>query len=636
MESYPAKVELIPRSCSSYRPDMSRPSLAKVRPVRRERVIKPDQFFLRSVDERFRRAKEFEAANHLADAEMVYRELLLSFERARQNPAAILSSLGFTLLGQNRLEEAERVLLKSLKHNPDQVEAHANLGGIYRLTNRYKEAEYASRRALEIQPDQPQARLNLAFTNSHHRRYSQAAQDFLLCLALDPNNIEALKGLAGTYVALGETDVAIPMYRKAMETDVASWGVQTHLLFALQYDPTIPNEEVKAEHVSYGRVLRNYVGPARTEFTNSRSIDRKIKLGYYSSDFNQHVTMLFIEKAIEHHDRDRFEICCIQNNKSSDIVTERIKKQADLWLDISNIADDKDAQKLITEHEIDIVVDTTSHTSTNRLALFAHRVAPIQATWCGYSGTSGVDTMDYIIVDPIIAPEGEPHFFVEEPLRLPSSYLCFTSASEIPVGPLPFDHNGFITFGCLNNPCKINQHVVHWWAKILEQVPKSKIILRYTLYNDPLVSERIHRMFRNAGIPIDRYDILCQGGADFLATYRFIDIALDAFPYNGTTTTSEALWMGVPVITLYGDRFVARVGASLMFNAGLSGLIGETPEEYIQQAVRLAGDPERLGTIRSKLREHLVTTPVFNPKLWTPGLDEAYSKAFRTWATEKS
>jgi predicted O-linked N-acetylglucosamine transferase (SPINDLY family) len=199
-----------------------------------------------------------------------------------------------------------------------------------------------------------------------------------------------------------------------------------------------------------------------------------------------------------------------------------------------------------------------------------------------------------------------------------------------PVGRPPSETNGYITFGCLNNPSKINQYVINWWAKILEQVPDSKLLLRYHLYSDPLVYERLAKMLRLAGVPDDRFNIYA-GGATIMNTYHRIDIALDPFPYNGTTTTCEALWMGVPVVTLYGDRFVARVGASLLTYSGLGGLIAANPPEYIRKAVDLASKPDEIRRLREEMRNHLITTPVFNYDLFIPGLENAYVEMFRRW-----
>jgi predicted O-linked N-acetylglucosamine transferase (SPINDLY family) len=286
---------------------------------------------------------------------------------------------------------------------------------------------------------------------------------------------------------------------------------------------------------------------------------------------------------------------------------------------------------MIRDQRLDIIVDLAGHSGFSRLPLLARRLAPVQVLWCGYSGTSGIETMDYIIVDDVLAPPGEKTYLSEAPLRLPASYVCFTPRGvSLEPGPLPFERNGFTTFGCMNNPSKINKYVVGWWAEILKAVPDSVLLMRYALFVDPLVRERIAKMFRECGIPDNRYQML-EGKAEFMSVYQDVDIALDTFPYNGTTTTCEALWMGVPVVVLRGDRFVSRVGASLLTYTGLKDLITESPQQYIDLAVQLARDPKQVGELRQQLRGHLPNTPVFTPKAFIKGLETRYFEAFSKW-----
>jgi len=588
-------------------------------------------------EQRFQEAKSLQQEGRCEEAEAIYRELIAAFRRLRLNPSNLYASLGFTQLNCHRFAECEEALKLSLKHNPEQLEAHINLTALYLLTERWQECDEACQRALSISPSEVKVLCTLGTLRQNQRRYGESVQSYLLALTSEPNNLEAIKGLAGAYISLGEPDLSIALYRRLIEADPDSWPARTHLLFGMQYDPAIPNERVLAEHKEYGYIVRRIVGPPRCEFPNPRSLDRPLRVGYLSSDFTQHVVMCFAEKAIAAHDRSRVSVCCISNTKNHDAVTERIRQNADAWVDIHG-KDDNQALELIKEHELDIVVDLVGHTSANRLLLLGRRLAPVQALWCGYSNTTGLDVVDYIIADNIIAPPGEPHFFTEEPVRLPNSFLCFTPPPDSPdIGPLPFEKNGYITFGCLNNPSKINQHVVNWWARLLREVPDSKFLLRYMLYDDPLVAARVDKMFRQAGVPADRYQIFGGGaGTNFRNTYNSLDIALDTFPYNGTTTTCEALWMGVPVVTLYGDRFAARVGASLLTYCGLSGMVAANPDQYVQQAADLARHPELLAQFRRDFRSHLPNTPVFDYPLFTKGLEDTYLQMFAKWCASAS
>ena len=250
--------------------------------------------------------------------------------------------------------------------------------------------------------------------------------------------------------------------------------IRTGLLFGMQYDPLIPNEEVLQEHLVFGDEARRRCPPPKTEFANARSLDRKLKIGYLSADFGQHVVMSFVENVITGHDRDRFEVFCLSNlpKERADPTTRRIQAGVDHFLELNGLYDDE-ALEEVREQELDIVIDLMGHTSATRLTMLQRRMAPVQAIWCGYSGTTGVDNVDFLIGDNIIAPAGEKTYFSEEAVRLPTSIPLLQPSLDVPsVALLHLKRTDYITFGCMNNPSKVNQFVVNWWAKILEQVPE--------------------------------------------------------------------------------------------------------------------------------------------------------------------
>lgn len=587
---------------------------------------------VRDLERRFQEGKALELAKDFAGAEKVYRELVAIFERNHFNAATPNAALGYVLLNQRKFEDAEKALRRSSKQNPDLLEAYSNLAALYRLTERWRLCITASKLALKIKPKHVESLLNLAEGQKETRQYGLSVQNFLLALSLDTDSIEARKGLASNYVSLGEPSVCLPMFQKILDMDPELWPLKSYMLFAMQYEPTLSNQEVLDEHLAYGKISREKIGPPHTAFSNADPAGRRLVIGYISSDFKEHVVMRFVEDVLANHDRDHFKIVLISTSQKEDKNTSRIRDHADHWINISEM-DDQSAAALVREQQIDILVDLAGHSGVSRLALLARRLAPVQIIWCGYSGSSGIDTMDYIIVDDVLAPPGEKAYFSETPLRMPASYVCFTPRTTLEPGPLPFERNGFITFGCMNNPSKINKYVVGWWAEILRTVPDSKLLMRYALFVDPLVRERIAKIFRECGIPDDRYQML-EGKAEFMSVYQDVDVALDTFPYNGTTTTCEALWMGVPVIALRGDRFVSRVGASLLTYTGLKDLITESPQQYIDLAVQLARDPKQVNDIRQQLRTHLPNTPAFNPKAFAKGLEAKYFEIFSKWYQE--
>ena len=596
-------------------------------------IAAPNPHVIRTLEKRFQEGKEFELAHDFTRAEAVYRELIAGFDRNRLNAATPCAALGYALLNQRKFEEAETVLKRAVRLNPSVFEGLANLAAVYRLTERWLKCIAMCKKALEINPKHVPTLLNLAEAQKETRQFALSVQNFLLVLALDNENVDARRGLASNYVWLGDASVAIPLFRKVLEMDPAAWRMRSYMLFAMQYEPTLSNEDVLAEHVAYGKKVREEVGPPRTSFARDLNPNRRIRVGYISSDFKYHVVMRFAEKIIASHSRDRFEVVLILTSPKKDKDTERIKQHADQWVEIGELPDDDAAQK-IWDCELDILIDLAGHSGVSKLPLLGRRLAPVQILWLGYSGTSGIDTIDYVVVDSVIAPPRERHFFTEQPLRLSTAYLAFTEHTDKDQGELPFYRNGHITFGSMNNPSKVNKYVAGWWAQILRAVPNSKMVMRYALFADPLVRERIAKIFREAGIDSARID-MAEGGKDFTDVYKDVDIALDTFPYNGTTTTCEALWMGVPVIALRGDRFVSRVGASLLTHAGLANFVTETPEQYIAKAVELAGKPDELAELRIRLRSHLRTTPVYDGEGFNAALEQCYRDIFRAWCAKQ-
>ncbi len=582
---------------------------------------------VRALEARFAEGKKYEEGKDFATAEKIYREIINTYQRHGYNPASPYGALGYALMHQRKLDEAEKAFQKSAAQDAGLFQTHVNLAVLYHLEERWKDCITASKRALAINPKSVQCLVGLGQALYECRHYALSVQNFLLALSLDKDSLDACKGLAMNYVALGETSVSIPMFRKLIAANPNAWPTKSSLLFSMQYEPTLSNDEVWQEHLDYGSTLRTVTGPPDPlpSHTNAGS---RLRLGYMSADFQYHVVMRFVEEVLKLHDRNKFELTLIMTCAKEDEDSQRIRGHADHWLNIGSL-DDERAAGLIREKKLDLLVDLSGHSAGTRLPLLSRRLAPIQISWCGYSGTSGVEAVDYIIVDNVLSPRGEKTYFLEHPLRLPSSFVSFASPSSPEIQQLPFVKNKYVTFGCMNNPSKINKYVVAWWAEILKQVPDGKLLLRYAHYADTLVCERIRKMFDDCGVPADRY-LMLEGNKDFITVYNDVDIALDTFPYNGTTTTCEALWMGVPVVALRGDRFVARVSASLLTHVGLRDLVAETPPDYIDIAVRLAHNAEQLTNFRQTLRSHLSTTPVFNAGMFTKILEETYLNVYKT------
>jgi predicted O-linked N-acetylglucosamine transferase (SPINDLY family) len=386
--------------------------------------------------------------------------------------------------------------------------------------------------------------------------------------------------------------------------------------------------EVAAEHRRWAQCHAAFPGAGGRLLAASGPSDRRLRVGYVSPDFVLHAVSFFILPILAAHDRNRWEVFCYSNARVADAVTGRIRGLAEHWRDIARLSDDA-AAELIRRDGLDVLIDLAGHTAHNRLLVFARRPAPVQATWLGYPNTTGLPQIDYRLTDAVSDPPGTTEAWHSEKLwRLPGPFLCYEPPAVAPaVNALPADPADGVTFACFNNLAKINPELVGLWARLLRDVPGSRLLLKSPGLADPPTVAAVRARFAAAGVAGDR--IGCDGTrlsvADHLGLYRGVDVALDAHPYNGTTTTCEALLMGVPVVTLAGQVHAARVGASLLTHLGRSEWIAATADAYVEIARGLAGDRSRLGAIRAELRAQLLRSPLCDAVGFTRRLESAYS-----------
>jgi predicted O-linked N-acetylglucosamine transferase (SPINDLY family) len=388
------------------------------------------------------------------------------------------------------------------------------------------------------------------------------------------------------------------------------------------------------EHLNYARQFAASLASDIPPYTNELIPDRRIRIGYVSPDFRRHSVNYFIEPVLAAHTREQFEVFCYSDVVSPDEVSHRIQTYPVQWRDIVGMTDAQIAA-LVRSDRIDILVDLAGHTGYNRMLLFARKPAPVQVSWLGYPNTTGLKAVDYRIVDGYTDPPGltDP-FYTEKLTRMPESFLCYQPEQDSPeIGPLPSLQAGHITFGSFNIISKVTPEAVALWADILKKVPDAKLFLKAKSLFDKGTREYLGALFLQQGIPMDRliFKFHTASYKEHLAMYNSIDIALDTFPYNGTTTTCEALWMGVPVVTLAGDRHASRVGKSLLTNIGLPELVAETENAYIDIAVKLAADIDRLRFLRERLREMMRQSPVCDATGFTANLENCYREMWRTY-----
>lgn len=458
-------------------------------------------------------------------------------------------------------------------------------------------------------------------------RLKEAEQLCHQALVISPTCVEAISVLGSVLTYQGKTKEGLRAFQRAIKVDPSCVKAHSNLLLCMNYSEQIAQSKILMESKRWE--LSHCLGTkVHVAVPQKRS---KIRVGYISPDFRRHSVGYFLLPLLECHDRSRFEIFCFSDVSAPDDTTRQIVSCTDGWRDISQM-DNDEAESCIREVAPDILVDLAGHTGQIiRLPIFAQKAAPVQVSWLGYPNTTGVAGIDYRITDEIADPIGNSELHCNEKLyRISGCFLCYQPPSEAPeVSQLPAIKNGYITFGSFNLLPKIQDCVVDVWCKILTMVPESRLILKNHFFRDQATVRRLKQRFVRRSVDQDRI-IFAPSDPDtttHLAQYAKIDIALDTFPYNGTTTTCEALWMGVPVVTLLGKRHAGRVGASLLKTVGLNNCISQTLEGYVSRAVQLSSSIYDLNKIRSELREQMNSSQLCDALGFTKKMETLYCDA---------
>jgi protein O-GlcNAc transferase len=560
--------------------------------------------------------------------------------------------LANVLRAMGKLPQAIESYRRALAIQPDYADALVNLGIALANSGKRDEAGEAWRAALKINPRDFEALVNLVNHSRSLGRLSEAIDYARRALAIDPGSATAVNNLASVYQQQGRLDEAIAQYRRAIKLPGASIYAYSNLLLNLQYDGTFSPQEVFAEHLRWAQRYEAPLAATIRPHTNDRSPDRRLKIGYVSPDFRDHAIAFFMEPILAHHDPEQVEVFCYAAAPTIDGVTRRLQRyvRGQNWRTIFRVRD-ADAAEMVRRDGIDILVDLAAHTSAHRLRLFAHKPAPVQVTYLGYAGTTGMNTIDWRITDAIVDPppaassvDSPPAasaaelglteaLHTEKLMRLPRTQWCYRPPSPAPpVAEGPARTNGFVTFGNATNLAKITPRTLDLWARVLVATPGSHLALKSKSFTDDATRERVTAEFANRGVSAERMTLVGGGDlADYLGFFSRIDVCLDTFPFAGGTTTCHTLFMGVPVITLVGPTSVSRVGASVLTNVGLTELIAEMPGQFVQIATDLAGDAERLGMIRQSLRERMLASPLCDEPGFVRELELAYRQMWRAW-----
>lgn len=540
-----------------------------------------------------------------------------------------------------RYAEARHDFEQALALDPLHVGSWTNLSAVCLAQEDAVGAMHCCRHGLYRDPDNCALTANLATAYSKLFRFEESLiwHQRLLELVSPEEQAEVLGRMANCLSDCWEVDQAIACFKRAIQASRQQEqrrALASTRLFVLHYSANWPAAAIADEHRKWGE---RYCPPVTGKaFVNDRNPDRPLRVAYLSPDLRIHAVVFFLQPVLAAHDPSQMVVHCYSDVQKPDAVTLQLKQQHGVvWRDCAGLTDDQ-LMELLEQDQIDILVDLAGHTALNRLPLFARRAAPVQVSWIGYPNTTGLQQMDYRISDAWADPPGvTDSLHTEELIRLPDSFLCYRPGADFPdVGPLPLEHNGFVTFGSFSNFKKVTPAILELWARILAAVPDSRLVFRARGLPENRFQQVIAPLFIRHGVMPERITVLghARSVVENLKDYHRIDIALDTFPYHGTTTTCESLCMGVPVVTLAGDSHVSRVGVSLLHSMQLPGLIAETADQYCDIAVQLARNGNRLQTLRTTLRQRLMESPLTDNVTFTRHLEQLYRQLWQRWCQE--
>ena len=573
--------------------------------------------------------------------------------------------LALVLVSQGKPEDAATELEAALQQRPDDFGALYHYAGVLRTLNRLDDARVALRRALAVdasnadaraalsdvlcaqgdiagataeleallaqRPDWPDALFNYGCLLRRQLRLEDAEGAFRRAIVAQPGHAGAYRMLGEVLLAQCRTDEAFELYGVARRNSPHDFGLESAELFGLCGSERISDAELFARHAAFGERLQAAYAPRRSLFCNAKDPGRRLRIGYLSGDFRYHTVTLFMLPVLEWHDRSACEVYCYSTADTPDSYTRQISARTDVWRPAAGLSPAQMAEAIAGD-EIDILVDLSGHSGVPQLAAMAQRPAPVQVTWLGYLNTTGLTRIQYRISDRFADPPGvTERYHTESLVRLPHSQWSYRPFISLPVAATPPSaRKGFVTFGAFQQAAKISPTARRLWAQILAEVPDSRLLVvgvpRGRAEDD---------LLRDLAVPgVSRGRITCVPYAslqEYLRRFEAVDIALDTMPYSGGTTTCDALWMGVPVVTVPGSRSVSRSATSVLSAVGLPEWIAPSAAEYVRRAVRFAGERDLLTELRGSLRERMLASPLMDEERFTRDLEQAYREMWRKW-----
>ena len=562
---------------------------------------------------------------------------VLHYQRALKAQPALApayGNLGAVLNKQRKYAEAVVAFRRALEFDPALTQLYYKLGVALERLGQLDAAVDAYQRMLQSYPDHGPSHGMLGIQFQRCGRLLESLACYRRVIDLAPDDLIATNNLGTVYRLLGRSDEAAASWRRALEINPDVLAPHSNLLFLETSRPGASTAALLEQARAFGAAAARKARVSK-DWPNSPEPERALHVGFVSPDLRAHPVGYFLLSfltALNSQVAGRLKLHAYFNHPAADEISARIQAQCQVWREVHAL-DDETLVRQIGEDRIDILIDLAGHTGDNRLPAFAWKPAPVQATWLGYLGTTGVAAIDYLIADDWTLPsELEPHF-TEKVWRLPRSYLCFTPPAEDgTIGPLPALVNGYVTFGSFNNLGKIRPEVISLWARVLHAVPGSRLLLKTMQFNEPEVRQGMAQQFASHGISSSRLMLEpLVARADYLKPYNRVDIALDPFPYPGITTSVECLWMGVPFVTLAGNTFMARQGVGLLNNAGLPDWVAADEDDYVKLAARRAGELHTLQQLRQELRARVLASPIFDAQSFARNFEGAMRGMWHAW-----
>jgi protein O-GlcNAc transferase len=573
---------------------------------------------------------------------------------------------GNALRSNGRLEEAIVAFKKAVELRPDFVEAWSNLGGVFQQGGQLVEAIAAFGRATTLRPNLFQAWVSLGRALRESGDLPASAAAYRRAAELRPDSAETHFSLGETLMKAGDYDGAIAALRRTLElrgewlAPLSTLGGALHaigeigealechakllakasepplaasLLHSLYYDESLDPQRIFEQHRLWNQRHAKALAPRHPIFPNRRDPDRRIRIGYLSGDFCQHVSSFFTIPLLSNHDHASFEVVCYADVKRADELTDLHRRYADQWRDVAGNDDEQIAQ-MVRADQIDVLVDLSLHAAGNRLLVFARKPAPLQVTWLGCPGTSGLDTIDYRLTDPYLDPDpADDRWYSEKTVRLPNCFWCYDPLSDQPdVNDLPAGKNGFVTFGSLNAISKATPQTLAMWGAILRAAPTSRLLLRAPAGR---ARQRVIDLLEQAGVDAGRIEFTDrQSWIGYMKTFHRIDIGLDPFPYGGGTTSFDTLWMGVPLVSRTGTTPISRAGLSILTNLGSPQWVAADAEGYVRIATELAADLTGLRKLRATMRNRMRASPLMDAPRFARGFESAVRRMWAGWCNQ--